>query len=104
MKDKYSTTCIAGFILSTVIPLPLAALAFFNFSSYDTMVLCTFVILASMLLGLVFSILGVVEAKKKNKKGKIFGILGIIISVLGMISIILFNVLLLWLATGLDFG
>ena len=46
-----------------------------------------FVPLAGMmgLIGLVFSILGLIQSKKVNGKGKIYSILGVIIGIVGII-------------------
>lgn len=103
MRDRYSSTCFAGFILSTLIPLPLAAIAILNFSTYSTFVMCTCVIIAAWFMGLIFSVIGVISARKTGKKGKVFGIAGVLISALGIISLVVFNVVLLWLAVGLEF-
>lgn len=103
MRDRYSSTCFAGFILSTLIPLPLAAIALLNFSTYSTFVMCACVIIATWFMGLIFSVIGVVSARKSGKKGKALGIAGVIISALGIISLVVFNVALLWMAVGLNF-
>lgn len=81
-KRTISKLCLTGFILSVISPVLLIFINAFN-SLWEVEIVywCLFVIaILSPLAGLVLSIAGLVGARKGNKKGKGFGIAGIILT------------------------
>ena len=84
-KKKYNLLCLLGFILA--VPLQI--------------VFWVTVELALMLVGLVISIVGVVTTRKGIKKGRALGIIGIVFSILGMLCVVSFCAMLLFIASGI---
>ena len=81
-KRTISKLCLTGFILSVISPVLLIFINAFN-SLWEVEIVywCLFVFaILSPLAGLVLSIAGLIGARKGNKKGKGFGIAGIILT------------------------
>ncbi len=80
-KNELSKLCFTGFILSILSPILLLVTiaGVFNMLGDTFIWVLTAVILLMPLVGLVLSIIGIATAKKKNRKGKGFGIAGIIL-------------------------
>ena len=100
-KKKLSKLCLAGFILTILTPLLIILV---NWSDLDFLTNSVFyVILAIILLlpilGLILSIIGLVNVRRKGLKGKGFGITGIVLSgIYTFIAIIIavFGGLFMW--------
>lgn len=90
-KKELSKLCLTGFILSILFPISMAFLSM-HFHRTLGWILLAFT-LAMPLAGFILSIVGIVTAKKKNKKGKGFGVVGIVLpsiyAVIGVILILL---------------
>ena len=83
---KYNIVCIVGFTFSLVCLVFTALFSILAFRSFlhivETLIFLSFA-------PLVLSIVGVVMCKKKKQKGFVFGLLGIIISVITIVANIL---------------
>ena len=80
-KKKMSKLCLAGFLLSVLMPVLLVlnfALSRILYGLYDEYVVYA-VILFFPLIGLILSIVGLIIAIVKRRKGKGFGIAGIVL-------------------------
>ncbi|MBR3278640.1 MAG: hypothetical protein IKG01_07100 [Lachnospiraceae bacterium] len=100
-KKKYSSLCVLGFIFSLAVPVPCFVYAAFNMNSYKMFIVSACFAIASMIVGLFLSIIGVSTSKFSGKKGRRLGIAGIIISLIGFACLILFCAGLIWLGKGL---
>ena len=105
-KRKLSKLCLTGFILSVLSPILLAINTYINWKFYDWDLyydLSAYVIVVAAALpivGLILSIIGVITAAVKHKKGKGFGIAGIVLPNLYAAFIValavLFGSLMIW--------
>ena len=87
-KKELSKLCLTGFILSILFPISMAFLSMHFHRTMGWILLA--IILPLPLVGFILSIVGLVTAKKKNKKGKGFGIVGIVLpSIYAVIAMIL---------------
>lgn len=80
-KKKMSKLCLAGFLMSVLMPVLLVlnfALSRMLYGLYDEYVVYA-VILFMPLIGLILSIVGLITAIVKRRKGKGFGIAGIVV-------------------------
>ena len=100
-KRKISGLCLTGFILSIMSPVLLICLNSWGFLSEIEAVYWVLlgVAILSPLAGLILSITGLATARKKGRKGKGFGIAGIILT--GTYAVI---VLIIGLVVGLFLG
>lgn len=98
-KKKLSKLCLTGFLISILSPVMmiLYLTAFSEWINNSTLYWIVFaVILLFPVAGLVLSIAGLVSAKKKSRKGKGFGIAGIVLTgVYAVVGLIIFLIVAL---------
>ena len=95
-KRKLSKLCLAGFILSVLSPVVLVlTLCFSWYMDYRVYALMFALVGLFPLIGLVLSVIGLITAKIKRRKGKGFGIAGIALPNLYAAFIVLMVVLML---------
>ena len=81
-KKKLSMLCLTGFLLVILSPILyiLISTVFEEFLNFTVIVVLFVIAVLMVLAGLVLSIAGLATSRKGNKKGKGFGIAGIILT------------------------
>ena len=105
MKEKYSIPCILGFVFSVVITIPVVAFAFFsliNLHKHAIYASAMKFAMASVVIGFIVSLIGVVTSKKNALKGRKLGAAGLIASVLEIVCFILFLGIVIWIGSGVQ--
>ena len=99
-KKKISELCLTGFILSVLSPVLLILSNSISFRNENEIVFWGLIAIAilSPLVGLVLSIVGLATARKKDRKGKGFGIAGIILT--GVYTVLTLTVVLIGAVIG----
>ena len=91
-KAKFSKLCLTGFILDVLSPFALALSTCFFWRLDNAVYFTILVVLACMpFIGMILSIIGLVTARKKGRKGKGLGIAGIVLpAVYAVVVVIIF--------------
>ena len=100
-KKKHNLLCWLGFILAVPLQIVLTVIAYIVRITPEAFPTWVAIELASMIIGLVISIVGVVTSKKGIKKGRAMGIIGIVCSLLGILCVVSFCAMLLYIASGI---
>ena len=100
-KKKHNLLCWLGFILAVPLQIVLTVIAYIVRITPEAFPTWVTIELATMFIGLVISIVGVVTSRKGTKKGKALGIIGIVCSILGILCVVSFCAMLLYIASGI---
>lgn len=100
-KKKHNLLCWLGFILAVPLQIILTVIAYIVRITPEAFPTWVTIELATMFIGLVISIAGVVTSRKGIKKGRALGIIGIVFSSLGILCIVSFCAMLLYIASGI---
>ena len=100
-KKKYNLLCLLGFILAVPLQIVLTVIAYIVRITPEAFPTWVTIALATMFIGLVISIVGVVTSRKGIKKGRALGIIGIVCSILGILCVVSFCAMLLYIASGI---
>ena len=100
-KKKHDLLCWLGFILAVPLQIVLTVIAYIVRITPEAFPTWVAIELASMIIGLVISIVGVVTSRKGIKKGRALGIIGIVCSLLGILCVVSFCAMLLYIASGI---
>ena len=99
--EKKNILCIIGFILAVPLQIILTVIAYIFRITPEAFPTCVAVELIMLFIALVISVIGVVISRKGAKKFKALGIIGIVFSTLGIICVVSFCAMLLYLASGI---
>ncbi len=100
-KKKHNLLCWLGFILAVPLQIVLTVIAYIVRITPEAFPTWVAIELASMIIGLVISIVGVVTSRKGIKKGRAMGIIGIVCSLLGILCVVSLCAMLLYIASGI---
>ena len=105
MKGKYNLPCILGFVFSVVLPIPTVILGFFgqiNLHKYTLYASAMKFAMASVVIGFIVSLIGVITVKKSGAKGRKLGAAGLIASVLEIVCFLIFLGIVIWIGSGVQ--